>query len=88
MKIKPEYSIDYTMDDITILKTEPDGTVREVSPISASAALAWEGFQFGRSREAIIESIVTEFTGTSEELVAEELDDFAAQLIAMGYAEE
>ena len=88
MKIRPEYSLDYTMDDISIVRTEPDGTVREVSPLSASAALAWEGFQKGLSREAIVESIVYEFSGVSEELVARELEEFAAQLIALGYAEE
>ena len=88
MKIKPEYSLMYTMDDISIVRTEPDGTVREVSPISASAAMAWEGFQNGLSREAIIESIIYEFSGVSEELAAQELESFAAQLIALGYAEE
>ena len=88
MKIKPEYSLLYTMDDISIVRTEADGTVREVSPISASAAMAWEGFQNGLSREAIVESIVCEFSGVTEELAAQELEGFAAQLVELGYAEE
>lgn len=88
MKIKPEFSIDYEMDDITIVKREPDGSLRAVSPISASAAMAWEGFQRGMSRETIIESIVGEFDGASPELVERELDALAQQLVALGYAEE
>ena len=88
MKIKSEYSLLYTMDDISIVRTEPDGTVREVSPISASAAMAWEGFENGLTAEAIVEAIVAEFTGVSEEFAAQELEDFSAQLIALGYAEE
>ena len=88
MRIKPEFSIDYEMDDISIVRTEPDGTVRAVSPISASAALAWEGFQKGLPREAIVESVVQEFAGASEEVVAQELEELARQLVALGYAEE
>lgn len=87
MRIKPEYAIDYEMDDITIVRREPDGTVRPVSPISATAAMAWEGFQRGLSRETIIDSIVGEFDGAAPDLVARELDELAAQLVALGYAE-
>jgi len=88
MKILPEYSIDYESDDITIVRREPDGSRREVSPLSPSAAMAWEGFQRGMSREAIVDSIVGEFDGADRAVVERELDALAAQLIALGYAEE
>ena len=89
MRIKPEFSIRYyDMDDICIVRTDADGTAREVSPISASAAMAWDGFQKGLSREAIIQSIVLEFTGVTEETAAQELEELARRLVALGYAEE
>ena len=88
MKIRPEFTIDYELDDITIVRVNPDGTREELSPIGASAAMAFEGFQHGLSREAIIDSIVNEFAGATPELVGSELDALAAQLIALGYAEE
>ncbi len=88
MRIKPEYSIDYELDDITIVRLLPDGTKEELSPIGASAAMAFEGLQHGLSRGEIVDSIVNEFTGVSPELVAEELDALAALLVSLGYAEE
>ena len=88
MKIRPEYSIDYESDDITIVRREPDGSWQEVSPLSPSAAMAWEGFQRGISREAIVDSIVDEFDGADRAVVEQELEALAARLIALGYAEE
>jgi hypothetical protein len=88
MKIKKEYSLRYELDDIVIVKREPDGTEREVSPLSQSAAMAWEGIEKGVSREAIIQGIAQEFDGADEAVVAQDLDALMAQLVALGYAEE
>ena len=88
MTIRPEFYIDYSEGDISVMRREPDGTERVVSPISASAAMAWDGFARGMSREALIDAIVNEFSGADRETVARDLDALAAQLVALGYAEE
>ncbi len=88
MKIKPEFFISYDEDDICILRREADGSAREVSPISASAAMAWECIERGMTREAMIEAIITEFGGADPEQVTADLDALTAQLLTLGYAEE
>ena len=88
MKIKPEYFLCYEESEISIMRLREDGTEEFVSPLSASAAIAWDGFRYGLSREAIIDAVVAEFQGADPETVAEELEALAAQLIALGYAEE
>jgi hypothetical protein len=49
--------------------------------------MAWEGIERGVSRETIVASIVGEFDGANEALVAQDLDALMAQLVALGYAE-
>lgn len=87
MKIKPEYSLRYE-DDISIVQTLPDGTEREICPLSDTAAMAWEGIERGMDRVAIAESIVHEFDGAEPGRVASDLGALITQLIALGYAEE
>ena len=88
MKIKPEFILSYEEGDISIMRCRPDGTMEYVSPLSDAAAMAWEGFQRGVSRESIIDAVVNEFDGAEPRAVAEDLDALTAQLIALGYAEE
>ncbi len=88
MKIKPEYTVRFDEDDICVVRLHPDGTEEFISPLSASAAMAWEGFQRGMSREAVIDAVANEFDGADPETVARDLDALAAQLIALGFAEE
>jgi len=88
MKIKPEFSVRFDEDDICIVRTRPDGTEEIVSPLSASAAMAWEGVERGMSREAIAEAVATEFEGADLAAVERDLDALLAQLLALGYAEE
>ena len=88
MRIKPEFSVRFDEDDICVVRERPDGTEEYVSPLSASAAMAWEGFQRGMSREAIVDAVANEFGGADRAQVAADLDALAAQLIALGYAEE
>lgn len=87
MKIKPEYTLRYE-DDISIVQTLPDGTEREICPLSDTAAMAWEGIERGMDKAAIAESIVHEFDGAEPSQVAADLDALITQLIALGYAEE
>ncbi|MGM9614183.1 MAG: PqqD family protein [Oscillospiraceae bacterium] len=87
MKIKPEFSVRFDEDDICIVRLGPDGTEEFVSPLSASAAMAWEGIERGLSRETLIEMVANEFDGADRETVAADLDALMAQLIALGYAE-
>lgn len=88
MKIKPEFFLNFEEDDICIMRRRPDGTEEYISPLTASAAMAWEGIDRGLSREALIDTVTTEFGGASREIVAADLDALCAQLIALGYAEE
>ena len=88
MRIKPEFSVRFDEDDICVVRERPDGTEEYVAPLSASAAMAWEGFQRGMSREAIVDAVANEFGGADRAQVAADLDALAAQLIALGYAEE
>ncbi len=87
MKIRPEYTLCYD-DDISIVKTEPDGTRREVCPISETAAMAWEGIERGHDRKFIVQAIVNEFEGARPDQVARDLDALIDRLIALGCAEE
>jgi len=87
MKIKPEYYVSFDEDDICIMRRLADGTEETVSPISATAAMAWDGLARGLSREAVVDAVATEFDAEPA-LVAADLDALAAQLIALGYAEE
>jgi hypothetical protein len=88
MKIKKEYSLRYDLDDILIVQHLADGTEKEITSISQSAAMAWEGIERGVSRQTIVAGIVGEFDGADEALVAQDLDALMAQLVALGYAEE
>ena len=88
MKIRKEYFIKYDEDDILIMKHGPGGKDEVICPISMTAAMAWDGFDRGMSRESLIEAIVGEFDGASEEIVSIELDALASRLIELGYAEE
>lgn len=88
MRIKPEYFISYDEDEICVMRREPDGSAREVSPLTLSAAMAWEGIEHGASRETIIDAVANEFDGADRDAVARDLDALIAQLIALGYAEE
>ena len=87
MRIKPEFSVRFDEDDICIVRLCPDGTEEFVSPLSASAAMAWEGIERGLSRETLIEMVANEFDGADRETVAADLDALRAQLIALGFAE-
>ena len=88
MKIKPEYTLRFEEEGVSVVRVSPAGEVTPVSPISDTAAMAWEGFERGFSRPELAEAIVTEFGGVTREQVEQELDELAAQLIALGYAEE
>ena len=57
MKIKPGFYISFDEDDISIMRRLPDGTAEYVSPISASAAMAWDGIERGMDREALIDAM-------------------------------
>lgn len=88
MKIKKEYSLHYDLDDITVVQTAPDGTEREICPISETAAMAWEGIERGLDRQTIIDAIVTEFYGADRATVDRDLDALTGQLRAMGCLED
>ena len=88
MKIKPEFSVRFDEDDICIVRTRPDGTEEFVSPLSASAAMAWEGVERGMSREAIVDAVTGEFDGADRAAVERDLDALLSQLLALGFAEE
>lgn len=88
MKIKPEYSLEFELDEINIVRKEPDGTVTVVSPISETAAMAWEGIERNIAFDALVDAIVTEFAGATKDAVAADLKALMAQLVALGYAEE
>ena len=88
MKIKPEYTLRFEEGDISIVRLRPDGREEPVSPLSDSAAMAWEGLEKGVDREGIIDAVANEFEGADRAAVAADLDAFMAQLIALGYAEE
>lgn len=87
MKIKPEYALRYE-DDISIVQKLPDGTERELAPLTDTAAMAWEGIQRGHDRAGIVQALAAEFDGAEPEQVARDLDAFMAQLLELGYAEE
>ena len=88
MKIKPQYSVLCDDDGFSLTERLPDGTMREAAPLSATAGMAIEGFMRGLSRDALIDAIVGEFDGADRDTVSADLDALAAQLIALGYAEE
>ena len=88
MKIKPEYSLAFELDEINILHTDPAGTVTVVGPISDTAAMAWDGIARDIPFDTLVEAIVNEFAGATKEQVAADLKALMAQLAALGYAEE
>lgn len=88
MRIKPEFQLQYELDDITIVRKEADGSVTELSPISETAAMAWEGIERNIPFDDLVDAIVTEFAGASKEAVAADLKALMAQLVQLGYAEE
>lgn len=88
MKIKPEFQLQYELDDITIVRKNADGTVTELSPISETAAMAWEGIERNIAFDDLVDAIVTEFAGATKEGVARDLQALMAQLVQLGYAEE
>ena len=87
MKIKPEYTVRFYEDDICIVRLRPDGEEDYICQISETAAMAWEGIEHGIERDELINAIVTEFSGASNETVAADLDALMSQLVALGYAE-
>lgn len=87
MKIKPEFTVRFDEDDIGIVRLRPDGTEEFVSPLSASAAMAWEAIERGLDRDAIINMVVNEFDGASRDVVAADLDALTARLVELGFAE-
>ena len=88
MKIKPEFALQYELDDITIVRKNADGSVTELSPISDTAAMAWEGIERAIPFDALVDAIMNEFAGAARETVAADLRALMAQLVALGYAEE
>lgn len=88
MRIKPEFSLAYDMDLITIVRREADGSERELSPISETAAMAWEGIERGIPFDALVDAIAAEFAGTTKETVAADLRALMTQLVQLGYGEE
>ena len=50
--------------------------------------MAWEGFERGTPRPALITAIVEESDGTDETTVAADLEALEQQLLALGYAED
>ena len=89
MKIKKEYSLRYDEDGfISVMQSLPDGTRREICPISETAAMAWEGLERGVAKKALIEAIAAEFDGADPAAVERDLDDLIAQLTELGYIEE
>lgn len=88
MKIRPEFTINYEEDDISIVRRCEDGTEEMVSPLSASAAMAWEGIERGMDRTALVDAVMTEFGVADRAQIEADLDALCAQLIALGYAEE
>ena len=87
MKIKKEYTLLYD-DQISIVQTMPDGTQREVAPISDTAAMAWEGIAKGVDRKRLVDAIVNEFSGADAATVERDLDGLIAQLRELVYIED
>ena len=87
VKIKSQYYINYDEDDISIMERLTDGGARFVSPISATAAMAWDGIERGLGREALIDAVANEFS-VDPALVAADLDALLTRLLTLGYAEE
>ena len=88
MKIKPEYSLQFELDDIVIMRKNADGTETEIGPISETAAMAWEGIERNIPFDDLVDAIVTEFAGATKEAVSADLKALMTQLVALGYAEE
>ena len=88
MRIKPEFALQYELDDIAIVRKNADGTVTELSPISETAAMAWEGIERNIAFDDLVDAIVTEFAGATKEAVAADLKALMGQLLQLGYAEE
>lgn len=86
MRIRQEFFLSYD-DEICVMRREPDGSVREVAPLSPSAAMAWEGIERGASRETIVGAVLDEFDGADRDAVARDLDLLMEQLVALGFAE-
>ena len=87
MRIKPQYFIDYDDVELSVMERLPEGGERIVSPISATAAMVWDGLERGMDREALIDAVATEFSADYEQVSAD-LDALLARLLALGYAEE
>ena len=88
MKIKPEFALQYELDDVFIVRKNADGTVTELGPISETAAMAWEGIERNIVFDDLVDAIVTEFAGATKEAVAADLKALMGQLVQLGYAEE
>ena len=88
MKIKQEYSLQYDDDGtISIVQAMPDGTMKEICPISDTAAMAWEGLERGVPKPDLVAAITAEFDGADAVTVERDLDALIAQLTALGYIE-
>ena len=89
MRIKKEYSLRYDDDGtISVVQTLPDGSEREICPISDTAAMAWEGIEKNLPRQMLVDAIVNEFAGADAAVVEQDLDALIAQLTQLGYIEE
>ena len=87
MKIKSQYYISFDEGDISIMERLQGGGERVVSPISATAAMVWDGLIRGMKEDALIDAVANEFSADPT-LVAADLEAFLRQLIVLGYAEE
>lgn len=87
MKIKEEFALRYDLDGAYIVRRLPDGSEREASPLSETAAMAWECLVRGDSREAAVRAIAGEYEGTDPARISQDLDGLIEELIALGYAE-
>lgn len=87
LKIKENYTLRYDPDGIFIAERTAEG-LRDLAPITDTAAMAWDGLARGLEREVIVAGIAAEFEGAEPELVARDLDSLVEQLLRLGWAEE
>lgn len=87
MKIKEQYVLRYDLDEIYIAEKTPEG-LRDICPISETAAMAWEGLERGMEKRELARRIADEFSGAEPEQVERDLEALTAQLLELGYLEE
>ncbi|MCD8321870.1 MAG: PqqD family protein [Oscillospiraceae bacterium] len=87
MKIKEQYVLRYDMDEIYIAEKTTEG-LRDICPISETAAMAWEGLERGMEKKELARRITDEFSGAELAQVEQDLDALIVQLAQLGYIEE